>query len=70
MSSLNELTTVALLKDLSKHGLKKGDVGAVLHILSETVVEVEFVNTDGSAKAVIPVPEKHLIKLNLNLIPA
>lgn len=45
---IKELDTVVLTHDLISHGLKKGDVGAVVHCYSESnVFEVEFVTTEG-----------------------
>lgn len=70
MDKLNELSTVALLKDLPEKGLRKGDVGTVVVELSDKMVEVEFVNKDGSTRSIAPVPVKLLIKLNLDPIPA
>ena len=41
---IDELDTVVLSQDLPEHGLKRGDVGAVVHRYSnESRFEVEFV---------------------------
>lgn len=40
-----ELDTVALTRDILKHNLKKGSIGAVVHIYNKgEAFEVEFVN--------------------------
>ena len=51
---IRELDTVVLKHDLSEHGLKSGDVGAVVHRYSDgSVFEVEFVAAEGRTVAVI-----------------
>ncbi len=50
---ISELDTVVLAHDLSSLGLKKGDVGAVVHVYEGgSAVEVEFVSGSGSTVAV------------------
>ena len=68
MKTSTEHITVVLLEDLPSKGLRKGDVGAVVLLHSDSVVEVEFVNKDGTAKSVTAVPKRLLIELNLDLI--
>ena len=70
MNKLNELSTVALLKELPEKSLKKGDVGTVVLELSDKMVEVEFVNKDGTTHSITAVPVEALIKLNLDPTPA
>jgi hypothetical protein len=48
-----ELDTVVVTKDLPAHGLKRGDVGAVVHVYSPTALEVEFVTAAGSTQALV-----------------
>ena len=50
---INILDTVVLEKNLPKHGLKKGDVGAVVEIYKPDGVEVEFVTGSGRTQALI-----------------
>lgn len=51
---IEELDTVVLKHDVSKHGLKKGDVGAVVHRYSDHgAFEVEFVTAEGKTVAVL-----------------
>jgi len=47
------LDTVVLLKDLSSHGLKRGDIGAVVEVYSQEGIEVEFVTGSGSTQALV-----------------
>ena len=47
------LDTVVLDKDLPELGLKRGDLGAVVHLLEGNALEVEFVTADGKTKALV-----------------
>ena len=47
------LDTVVLLKDLSSHGLKRGDIGAVVETYSPEGIEVEFVTGSGRTQALV-----------------
>jgi hypothetical protein len=48
-----ELDTVVLNADIPAHGLKRGDIGAVVHVYDVDGVEVEFVLPGGRTQAVI-----------------
>jgi hypothetical protein len=51
---IKELDTVVLMKDLSDHGLERGDVGAVVHLYgSGEALEVEFVTGEGETVGVL-----------------
>jgi len=51
---VQELDTVVLTHDVSEYGLKKGDVGAVVHCYKDGFTfEVEFVTADGKTIAVL-----------------
>lgn len=51
---IHELDTVVLTRDIPEHGLKEGDVGAVVHLYADqSACEVEFVAADGSTIAVL-----------------
>lgn len=51
---MNELDTVVLNKDIKKYGLKKGDIGTVVHAYKEDkALEVEFITAEGKTVAVI-----------------
>jgi hypothetical protein len=47
------LETVVLDRDLSEHGLRAGDLGAVVEIYGTDGVEVEFVQAAGQTKALV-----------------
>ena len=49
----HEFDTVALKVDMPSHGLKTGDVGAVVQVHSEDAVEVEFVTASGRTQALV-----------------
>jgi Domain of unknown function (DUF4926) len=51
--SISELDTVVLKTDLPPHGLKKGDVGAVVEVYGADAVEVEFVTASGHTQALV-----------------
>lgn len=51
--TFNELDAVVLERDLPEHGLRKGDLGAVVHVHSPSLLEVEFVRASGHTQAVV-----------------
>jgi hypothetical protein len=52
-----ELDTVVLTRDLPEHGLKAGDLGAVVLVSSGSgTLEVEFVRASGQTQAVVTLP--------------
>jgi hypothetical protein len=48
-----ELDDVVLNKDLPKHGLRKGDLGAVVEVYEPDGIEVEFVRVSGTTQALV-----------------
>lgn len=55
---IRELETVVLLHDVTQHGLKSGDVGAVVHSYDGVrTFEVEFVTAEGRTVAVLTLTE-------------
>jgi len=52
-----ELDTVVLLRDLPEHGLRAGDVGAVVLLLPPDALEVEFVLASGQTRALVTLRE-------------
>lgn len=63
---LNEHDVVALTQDLAAQGLRRGDVGAVVHQYQDgKLYEVEFVDERGKTKCVATVPETQVMKLNV-----
>lgn len=51
--SFRLLDTVVLNKDLPKHGLKRGALGAIVEVHDADVVEVEFVTVSGTTEALL-----------------
>jgi hypothetical protein len=47
------LDPVVLNRDLPEHGLRAGDLGAVVEILRADGVEVEFVQPSGQTKGLV-----------------
>ncbi|MGH7831318.1 MAG: DUF4926 domain-containing protein [Candidatus Binatia bacterium] len=54
----NLLDTVVLNRDLPQHGLRAGDLGAVVEVYEPDGLEVEFVTASGKTQA--------LVTLNVN----
>jgi hypothetical protein len=54
------LDTVVLERDISAHGLKRGDVGAIVEVYEPDGVEVEFVAAAGRTQAVVTLSEGDL----------
>jgi hypothetical protein len=51
---IRELDTVVLTRNFRKYGLKRGDVGAVVHCYSDgAAYEVEFVTAEGKTVAAL-----------------
>ncbi len=48
-----ELDTVVLEHDLPQQGLRRGDLGAVMHVYDPDALEVEFVRDSGRAEALV-----------------
>jgi hypothetical protein len=53
---LRELETVVLEHDLPEHELRRGDLGAVVHVYDEATVDVEFVRASGETQALVRLP--------------
>ncbi len=51
--AFKELDTVVLNRDLPEHGLRKGDLGAVVQVYEPDGLEVEFVSASGRTQAVV-----------------
>ena len=51
---IKEMDTVVLSRDIPEHGLKQGDIGAVVHLYREgETFEIEFITGRGDTVAVI-----------------
>ena len=51
--SIEVLSTVVLVRDMPEHGLRAGDVGAVVEKYGAEGVEVEFVTGAGRTQALV-----------------
>jgi hypothetical protein len=47
------LDTIVLNRDLPEHGLRKGDLGAVVEVYEPDGLEVEFVTASGRTAALV-----------------
>jgi len=47
------LDTVVLARDLTEHGLRAGDLGAVVEVYEPDGLEVEFVTASGKTQALV-----------------
>lgn len=47
------LDTVVLVHDIPQHGLRAGDVGAVVDVYENGTLEVEFVRPNGDTQALV-----------------
>lgn len=50
-----ELDTIVLNRDLPDHGLRKGDLGAVVAVYEPDGLEVEFVKASGKTEALVAI---------------
>ena len=58
---MRELDLIVLTRDLPRHGLKTGDVGAVVHCYSDQhAYEIEFVTAEGKPLAVLTLTESEI----------
>ncbi|KKQ51859.1 DUF4926 domain-containing protein [Candidatus Woesebacteria bacterium RIFCSPHIGHO2_01_FULL_39_17] len=57
----DELDTVVLKKDIKEYGLKKGDIGTVVHVYDkEKAMEVEFVTALGKTIALVTLAKNEI----------
>ena len=52
------LDTVVLEHDVPEYGLKRGDLGAIVHVYEPDGLEVEFVTASGRTEALITLTSK------------
>jgi len=58
---IKELDMVALSNDVREHGLREGDIGAVVHVYpGRQRFEVEFVTAEGETLAVLTLSRKDI----------
>jgi hypothetical protein len=55
--NFKRLETVVLDRDLPEHGLRRGDLGAVVEIYEPDGLEVEFVTASGRTGALLTLKE-------------
>lgn len=54
MTAVKELDLVVLERDIDEYGLKRGDVGTIVHCYSDSrTFEVEFMTVDGRTIVVL-----------------
>ena len=53
MMTFRELETVVLERDIPEHGLRRGDVGAIVLVDDAGLLDVEFVRGSGFTQAVV-----------------
>ena len=58
--AFRELDTVALSRDLPEHNLRRGDLGAVVHVLAPDLYEIEFVRASGVTEALVSLSSSDL----------
>jgi hypothetical protein len=51
------LDTIVLNTDLPEHGLRRGDLGAVVQVYPPSGLEVEFVSASGQTQALVTLQE-------------
>lgn len=51
--TLRELEVVVLERDIPDAGLRRGDLGAVVHVHADGALDVEFVRASGRTQALV-----------------
>ena len=67
---IRELDSVVLMRDLLEHGLRAGDVGAVVEAPSSHEVIVEFVTGGGNTQALVVLSRGDTRPVGPNDMPA
>lgn len=66
---IGELETIVLTRDIPEHGLRHGDIGAIVHYYKDGVAfEVEFVTGKGDTVAVVTLESKDVRPMHPNEI--
>lgn len=68
--SFRELESVVLEHDIPEHGLRKGDLGAIVFVHDSGAVEVEFVRASGHTQAVLQLEPTELRAAGDEDVPA
>lgn len=64
------LDVVALMDDVPRAGLRRGQVGTIVEMLAPGVFEVEFCGLDGASYASLAIEERRLMPLHHEPSPA
>jgi hypothetical protein len=64
------LDTVVLTRDIPEHGLRAGDLGAIVEVYSESGLEVEFVRASGDTTAVLTLSASDVRAVAATDVPA
>jgi hypothetical protein len=64
MPEIELLSVVAVLHDLPKHGLVRGQVGTIVELLAPSVALVEFCDGEGHTYALETLRFEELIRLH------
>lgn len=67
---IRELDSVVLERDLPEHGLRKGDLGAVVCVYGPDTFEVEFVRVSGRTQALVQLTRGDIRPTNESDVPA
>lgn len=66
---IHEHDTIVLCRDLAEHGLRQGDIGAVVHCYKNgEAYEVEFVTGEGETVAVVTLENKDVRSMTMKEI--
>jgi hypothetical protein len=68
--NIRELDTVVLERDMPEHGLRRGDLGAVVQVYSPDSFEVEFVRISGTTQALVQLTRSDLRPVADSDLPA
>ncbi len=60
MTRFEKLDTVVLNRDLPEHGLREGDLGAIVEVYEPDTFEVEFVSASGRTEALVTLKKEDL----------
>lgn len=62
---ISELDTIVLTHDIDKYGLKRGDIGAVVHCYEDDATfEIEFVTAEGKTIALLTLNQMDIRPIN------
>jgi hypothetical protein len=68
--AIRELESIVLERDLPEHGLRQGDLGAVVQVYSPDAFEVEFVRASGSTQALVQLSRADIRPVEDSDVPA